>query len=242
VDDNPGQPESGDAFGRALLDLVDGAADPVIIERDDGFVSLDTFDYLAGLGEIDMWALDHTHGRVLDVGAGAGRASLVLQEHHRDVVALDVSPGAAEACRRRGVASVYAGSIEEAAADGLTASFDTALLLGNNLGLLGSAVTAGPYLNALGGLLRPDGIIVGTCLDVYQTDKPAHLGYHERNRQHDRMAGQLTLRVRYQQLATSWFDWLAMSTAELSALAEPAGWRIAELRAGISYAVVLTRA
>ena len=189
-----------------------------------------------------MWALDRSHGRVLDVGAGAGRASLVLQEHGRDVVALDVSPGAAETCRRRGVRNVYTGTVEQAASDGLATSFDTALMLGNNLGLLGSADTAGTYLAALGDLLRPGGVIVGTCLDVYETDKPVHLRYHERNRQRGRMPGQLTLRVRYQQLATSWFDWLAMSVEELSGLAGAAGWQIAELRPGGLYAVVLARA
>ena len=110
----------------------------MVIERDDGYVSLDGLDYLAGLGEMDMWALDRSHGRVLDVGAGAGRASLVLQEHGRDVVALDVSPGAAETCRRRGARNVYTGTVEQAASDGLATSFDTALMPRNNLGLLGS--------------------------------------------------------------------------------------------------------
>ena len=237
-----GQPEPGDAFGRALLDRLTDNPSPVVIERDDGYVSLDGLDYLAGLGEIDMWALDRSHGRVLDVGAGAGRASLVLQEHGRDVVALDVSPGAAETCRRRGVRNVYTGTVEQAAADGLATTFDTALMLGNNLGLLGSADAAGTYLAALGDLLRPGGVIVGTCLDVYETDNPVHLRYHQRNRQRGRMAGQLTLRVRYQQLASSWFDWLAMSPDELAGLSQPAGWRIADVRQGGVYAVVLARA
>jgi SAM-dependent methyltransferase len=242
MEDIAGQPEPGDAFGQALLDQLAGNPSPVVIERDDGYLSLDGLDYLAGLSEIDMWALDRSRGRVLDVGAGAGRASLVLQEHGRDVVALDTSPGAAETCRRRGVRNVYAGTVEQAGADGLAASFDTALMLGNNIGLLGSADAAGAYLAALGVLLRPGGLIVGTCLDAYETDNPVHLRYHERNRRQGRMPGQLTLRVRYQRLATSWFDWLAMSPDELAGLAGPAGWRIADQRHGGVYAVVLARA
>jgi SAM-dependent methyltransferase len=238
----PGQPETGDAFGRALLDQVAGSADAIVIERDDGLVNADTTDYLTGLDERDLWALDRAGGRVLDVGAGAGRASLVLQERGHDVVALDVSPGAAQACRSRGVREVFAGPAQQAAAESLAGSFDCVLLLGNNLGLLGSAEAAAPYLETLGTLLTPDGVIVGTCLDVYQTDKQVHLDYHERNRRLGRMAGQLTLRVRYQRLATGWFDWLAMSADELAGLAAASGWQVAELLPGSTYAAVLSRA
>ncbi len=236
-----GAPELGDAFGRALLDVVAGMPDPIVIERDDGFVSLDTLDYLTVRDERDQWALDRVRGRVLDVGAGAGRGTLALQERGHDVVALDVSPGAIRACRQRGVREVYEGSVEQAAADGMAGTFDSALLLGNNLGLLGSPATAASFLTAVGRLLRPGGIIVGTCLDAYQTSKQAHLDFHERNRRRGRMAGHLTIRVRYQRLATDWFDYLALSPAELADLAGSAGWRVTDLWPGTIYAAVLER-
>jgi SAM-dependent methyltransferase len=236
-----GMPEVGDAFGRALLDIVAGTADPIVIERDDGFVTVESFDYQVVRDERDLWALDRVRGRVLDIGAGAGRASLALQDRGHDVVALDVSPGAILACRQRGVRQVYAGPVEQAAADGLAGTFDSALLLGNNLGLLGSPQTAPGFLTAISRLLRPGGRIVGTCLDVYQTDKEAHLQYHERNRRRGRMPGHMTIRVRYQGLATDWFDWLALSPAELTDLARPTGWQVTDLLPGALYAVVLER-
>jgi SAM-dependent methyltransferase len=234
-------PELGDAFGRALLDIVAGAADPIVIERDDGFVGIDTFDYLAGLDERDQWALERVRGRVLDVGAGAGRATLALQDRGHEVVALDVSPGAVLACRQRGVREVYEGTVQDAAADGMAGTFDSALLLGNNLSLLSSPQSAAGFLGALGELLRPGGVIVGTCLDLYQTDKQFHLDYHEQNRRRGRAAGHVTIRVRYQRLATDWFDWLIMSPAELADLAASAGWRVTDVRAGALYAAVLER-
>ena len=236
-----GAPEIGDAFGRALLDIVAGTPDPIVIERDDGLVGLDTLDYLVVRDNRELWALEHVRGRVLDIGAGAGRASLALQDRGHEVVALDVSPGAILACRQRGVREVYAGSVEQVVADGLGGTFDSALLLGNNLGLLGSPENAPSFLTAVGHLLRPGGVIVGTGLDVYQTSKQVHLEFHEHNRRRGRMAGQLTIRVRYQRLATDWFDYLVLSPGELTDLAGSAGWRVTDLWPGPLYAAVLER-
>jgi SAM-dependent methyltransferase len=96
------------------------------------------------------------------MGAGAGRASLAVQECGQEVVALDISPGAVEVCRRRGVEQVFCGTVAELAVAG-PAKFDSVLMLGNNLGLLGSPqpwaaglAAARPHvLAALGGVLRP---------------------------------------------------------------------------------------
>ena len=236
-----GEPELGDAFGRALLDRLAGVTHPIVIERNDGFTAVDDADYSGGWDELDQWSLDRATGRVLDVGAGMGRASLVLQGRGQHVLALDTSPGAARACRERGVREVFNGSVQQAAAAGMTGWFDTALLLGNCLSLLGSPESAGSFLTALGTLLAADGRVVGTCLDPHQTDSQTHLDFHERNRRDGKMAGQAALRVRYQRLASGWFDWLLMSADELAELVAPHGWRVAETMPGVRYAAVLTR-
>jgi len=78
-----------------------------LIERDDGFLDgADAARYFTGpdaWDALDRLACTEARGRVLDMGAGAGRSALYLQETGRDVVALDVSPGAVEVCQRRSV-------------------------------------------------------------------------------------------------------------------------------------------
>lgn len=234
------QPVEGDALGTALLDALAGKPAPVVIERDDGFVDVDGTDYFGRLNEHERYALAQVKGRVLDVGAGAGRGALALQERGQPVTALDVSPGAAEVCRRRGVRDVFHGTIWQAADDGLAGVFDSALLLGNNIGLLGSRENAVSFLAGLGRLVKPGGVVAGLILDPYETSNPVHLAYHDRNRQLGRLPGQLTMRVRYQNLATAWFDWLCASPDELTALADAAHWRASIAFGGSSYVATLT--
>lgn len=235
------EPELGDAFGSALLDRLAGVTNPIVIERNDGFVTVDNADYSGGWDELDQWALDRATGRVLDVGAGMGRASLVLQSRGQAVLALDTSPGAARVCRERGVQEVFQGSLDEAAAAGMTGRFDSALLLGNGLSLLGSPESAGSFLVALGTLLAADGCVIGTCLDPHSTDDQVHLELQQRNQRDRKMAGQGAIRVRYKRLASAWFDWLLMSPGELAEVIAPHGWRVAETTPGARYAALLTR-
>ena len=56
--------------------------------------------------EIERKALDMAKGRTLDVGAGSGCHSLVLQQRGVDVTALDLSPLSVETMRKRGVKNV----------------------------------------------------------------------------------------------------------------------------------------
>ncbi len=218
---------AADAFGAALLAFLDGGRHAYVVERDDGYIRAgDASVYFAPPGEwpgAEARILDHVRGRVLDVGAGAGRHALELASRGHDVVALDTSPGAAEACRRRGVAHVFAGSVYELDDAG---GFDTLLLAGHNLALLGSPAAAPVFLGRLAELARPGARIVGTARRATGTDDPDHLVYHDRNRAVGRPPGQVTMRVRYLRQASPWFDYWFMDPEELAAVAEPARWRV----------------
>jgi SAM-dependent methyltransferase len=239
-------PVVGDAFGVALLEALERGESQAVIERDDGLVRVDEisenyFGPPQTWGERDRWALDRAQGRVLDIGAGAGRAALALQDRAQDVVALDISPGALRVCASRGVHQCFLGTVDELAA-ATAETFDTFLALGNNLGLLEGPRRAHKMLTELARLGHPDSTIVGTGLDPYETDDPIHFRYHAANRQRGRLAGEVTIRVRHRQLATRWFNLLWCSLEELAELCEPAGWTITEVFPGALYGVVLQHA
>jgi SAM-dependent methyltransferase len=203
-----------------------------LVERDDGFLAgADASRYFAppaAWGPLDRWACDQARGRVLDVGAGAGRAALHLQATGREAVALDVSPLAAEVCRRRGVRRAVAGTAADLAAAGGPEGgpFDAFLLLGNNLGLLGGAAEAPRLLGALAALAAPGAVLLGQGMDPYRTAAPEHLAYHARNRARGRLPGQLRLRIRHRGLATPWFDYLFATPVELAPLLAGTAWRL----------------
>jgi SAM-dependent methyltransferase len=145
----------GDAFGAVLNDNFERNPHGMrshVIERDDGFIdTADTGQYFAApeaWNALDRWALETVSGRVLDIGAGAGRHSLYLRERGCDAVALDVSPRAADLCAKRGVRDTFAGTIEQYAATA-PAPFDAFVLLGNNLGLFRDAEYAPRFLALL---------------------------------------------------------------------------------------------
>ena len=48
------------------------------------------------------------------------------------------------------------------------------------------------------------------------------------NRERGRQPGQLIIRVRWQALATPWFDYWFLPIEELAALAEATGWKLTD--------------
>lgn len=242
--DERGMPIIGDAWGHALLAAAEGRDVEVVLERDDGLVAVDRAQsYFAPLDDwnaADRWALDRARGRVLDLGAGAGRAALELQARGQRVVALDNSPGAVEVCRRRGVRDVVLGTIETLAIPE-PVRFDSVVALGNNLGLLGNPRDAHATLAALAAITTTDAVIVGTCLDPYATEDPLHFAYHRRNRDLGRWPGEITLRVRYGSVASEWFDLLWCSVDELGHICATTEWHVADTLDANPYGVVLAR-
>jgi len=234
-------PIAEDAFGQALLARLEGRSGLPIVERDDGFIEADGSDYFAPAEGDDfwMWIRPKLGERIVDMGAGGGRASSVIHNQGLHVIALDVSPGAIEVCRRRGIPHTFLGTVQDLAFAGVR-SFDTFLCLGANLGLIGHSHKADAFFESLRRLGSPDVRLVGTMLNPYVTDVPAHLAYHEANRAASRPAGAVRIRIRYQLAATPWFEVLWAAPEELDATARAFGWRLVDaFELGPAYAAEL---
>jgi SAM-dependent methyltransferase len=239
------QPRSGDAFGQILTRCWEAGGHPgvafEIVERDDGFISADDaaryFKAADAWPAVEQWGYGLAVGRILDVGCGAGRHLVPLGEAGHDVVGVDPSAGAARIVRARG-GRVIRGTIEDVPArSGL---FDTILLFGNNLGLLGSDEAAIRFLHRLATLAGPGARLLGSGTDPYRTAAAEHLAYHERNRRHGRLPGHLRLRVRDREVATEWFDYVFRSPDEFRDTVATTPWVMVDLRReGANYCVRL---
>ena len=209
--------------GRTVLELV---------ERDDGYLAGGPpGGYFAAPPDWPAYErrmLDRLDGPTLDIGAGAGRFALALQERGVPVTGLDTSPGAVRVCAARGVRATVCAAVQRHAADAAGA-YDRFVLAGNNLSLLGSAQAAPGFLAALAAMAAPGAIVVAQGSDPYATDDRDHLAYHERNRRLGRMGGQLRLRVRHRMLATDWFDYLFLTPDELTELLRDTDWTLSEV-------------
>lgn len=220
-------PRGTDAFGRYLEARFHERHATMIVERDDGHVDVDGLDYL---GPPACWlphqrrALRLAKGRVLDVGCGGGRVCLALQERGLDVLGIDVSPRALRVCRQRGVKHVRQVAIEQLPRS--AGMFDTVILFGNNLGLLGNAQKGRRLLRKLHAWTSPEALVLGETLDPHQTTDPAHLAYHRWNRARGRLPGQVRIRVRCGCDVTPYFNYLFVSPDELRALVAGTGWRV----------------
>jgi SAM-dependent methyltransferase len=223
---------SDDAFGQMLLAHLEGQKAFEAIERSDGYVDLSSgpqayFDPFRRWLPVERRAMRHVRGRVLDVGVGAGRVALHLQERGHDVVGIDNSPLTVEVARRRGVRDVRLVPFREVGP--ALGVFDTVVMMCNNFGLFGSAAGARRMLSRLRGLTSAKARIVAGSRDPYATDKPVHLELHRRNRERGRMSGQLRVRHRFGQYRGRWSDYLLVSPDEMRELAAGGGWQVERL-------------
>jgi SAM-dependent methyltransferase len=222
--------EQEDAYGRLILDYLEGKPALEIVERDDGSINASGYGPEAYFAPFRRWskteraALRFARGRALDVGVGAGRVAIELQERGHEVVGIDVSRLALEVARRRGAKDVRELAVTQVGRQlGL---FDTIVMFGNNCGLFGSRRRAPWLLRRFKSVTTPQAKILAASTDPYTTDNPEHLAYHERNRRRGRMAGQLRIRVRHGLYTTPWFDYLLASPDELAELAKGTGWEL----------------
>ena len=222
--------DNQDAYGHLLSDYHNGRENVEIVEREDGFIDTSRLGPLNYFAEYEDWAehqrlaIQYATGRVLDIGCGAGRHCLHLQEQGHDVLGTDNSPLAIQTCRSRGLKNAKVIPITQLSSK--TGTFDTILMMGHNFGLVGNYKRAKWLLRRFVSMTSDTAKIIAETMDPYQTTEPGHLAYHQFNRDRGRMSGQLRLRIRYRHHTTPWFDYLFVSKREIEDILDGTPWQV----------------
>jgi SAM-dependent methyltransferase len=233
-----------DAYGQMMLDHLRDGSGYEVVEHDDGFVGIGAGPRLY-FADFDEWrqterdAMDFVRGRVLDVGCGAGRFMRWLRDRGHEVVGVDISPGAVEACRLQGLADTHVMSVGRVSRR--LGTFDTVLLLGGNMALLGPTDRARRNLRRLRSVASPGARLLGANRDVTTSEDPHVRDRIETNQASGRFSGEHRSRIRYRTFATPYSTSARMSVAELIDLADDTGWKLGEVldrREGIYIAVL----
>ncbi len=239
-------PDSQDAYGHEIIDHMQGKPVLEIIERDDRYIEITSgpkayFAPFKDWPDYEKQAIKFVKGRVLDVGCGAGRVLLYLQEKGLECVGIDVSPLAIKASRERGAKDARVISITRVGPP--LGKFDSILMFGNNFSLLGGKKRAEWVLEKYRRLANPGIQLIVTATDPYATNDPDHLNYQKFNLRRSRMGGQIRLRIRYKKYQTPWLDHLLVSQPEMTAMLKGSGWKVTKFipGAGGAYAAVIQR-
>ena len=222
-----------DPMGRAIADYCKNKkADRLrvfspMFEEDE--IPLTTlFRSYEDMPEIERKAIDMAKGRILDVGAGAGCHSLVLQERGMDVTAIDISPLSVETMKEREVKKVIEQDFFT-----LEGQYDTILMLMNGIGIVGTLERMPEFFRQLDKILAPEGQLLCDSSDISYVfedeegliDIPNEMDYY----------GEHSFRMQYKDTIGEPFDWLYIDEDTLKEKARRYGYTAEVMAEGEHY-------
>ncbi len=212
--------------GRALLAYFEGEhAAELIVRRDDGLESRlpagHFFRPHTDFTLLELAALDHCTGSVLDIGAGTGLHTLVLQERGLPVKAIDIDRNAVDVMKRRGVHNALCTDVFQYQ----DSAFDTILLLGHGIGMVETLAGLDRFLSIIRSLVTSRGQVLLDSLDVRTTSDPRHLAYQANKRLAGRYIGETRLQFEYRGFEGPWCGWLHVDAETLNEYADRTGWK-----------------
>ncbi|MEX2335961.1 MAG: methyltransferase domain-containing protein [Fulvivirga sp.] len=207
-----------DVYGQVLLDYyLDCFEPPLLLHNDYGepeeMPVAVFFRNEEELSELEQYALQLCHGRVLDIGAGAGVHSLILQDTVERVVAIESSPGACHVMISRGVKEVVN---ENVFVYQPAEKFDCLLMLMNGTGIAGTISNFRKSLQKLNQLLTKDGWIIIDSSDISYLYNEGIIATH--------YIGAVTYQYEYKGQRSDWFPWLYLDQEMLKKLSKEAGF------------------
>lgn len=179
--------------------------------------------------EVERKALELCRGKILDVGAGAGSHALYLQKKGEDVTALDISGGACEIMRIRGINKVVQKDLFNHKED----KYDTILMLMNGIGVTGSIDNLDVFLDSLKDMLHSGGQVLfdSTNLIYLYKDKQSE-AIIDLNAEY---YGQIQFRMEYDDFFTKQFSWVYVDFDTLAGMAEEKGLKAERIMEGENY-------
>ena len=222
-----------DAMGRAIAEYYKtGKADRLrvfspMFEEDEIPLTILFRSYKA-MPAIERKALDMASGRVLDVGAGSGCHSFVLQERGMDVTAIDISPLSVETMKERGLKKVLEQDFFT-----LEEKYDTILMLMNGIGIVGTLERLPEFFKQLDKILAPGGQVLCDSSDisyVFETEDgiielPDGMNYY----------GEHSFRMQYKDTIGDPFGWLYIDADTLRQRAGRCGYAVEIVAEGGHY-------
>lgn len=214
---------SKDIYGKALLDYLnnnyteDLVTFSTISEKD--ILPLPyLFRSFKEMPRLEQFALDQCKGHVLDLGAGAGSHSLYLQSKNKQVTAIDISEGAIDVCKKRGVQNALVEDIWKLK----NRKFDTILALMNGAGICGKLEHLAPFLLHLKSMMNPKGqILIDSCDIIYMYEDeqgahwiPSNIPYY----------GEVEFNISYKKEKATSFSWLYVDFNTLQRCANDNGF------------------
>jgi len=207
-----------DVFGQALLDFYyDRFKGPLLLHNEYGEPEIIPVEsYFRGYDEytdLEIFALDQTTGKTLDIGAATGRHALYLQNKGIDITAMDVSPLCGQLMKVQGINNVMIMDILDYEGE----LFDTVFMLMNGIGIVGDLGGLKNLLTHLKNIIKPGGQLIFDSSDIsylYEgIKKPTHKYY-----------GQLKFHYEYNGLEDDPFKWLYVDQAKLIEVARACEW------------------
>jgi SAM-dependent methyltransferase len=178
--------------------------------------------------DIEKKALGMAKGRTLDVGAGSGCHTLVLQEKGIDVTAIDISPLSVETMKERGVKNALEQDFFT-----LEGQYDTIIMLMNGIGIVGTIERLPMFFRQLDKILAPGGQVLCDSSDISYVfegedgmlDIPNEMEYY----------GEHSFQMQYKDTIGEPFDWLYIDADTLREKAAENGYAVEVVAEGEHY-------
>lgn len=163
--------------------------------------------------EIEKLALTLCKGKILDVGAGAGAHSLVLQDKGFEVKAIDIDSDSVKIMAARGVKNATTANFLKLPEK---EKFDTLLFLMNGIGIAGDLSGLSNYLEKAKKLLEPNGQIILDSSDLRNGETELDLSIE--------YFGVFDYQLEFEDSKGEHYNWLYIDQEKLNEVSEKAGY------------------